>query len=484
MFGSILASAALLPLFGAGLLCALRSITSWVAAVRLLVWTTLFGGIIFIHLGSGAILVVFRDLFIVLPLYVAFLSGSAARQAFARIPADLALMLIVVVAYLGLSTLNTTAGSLMQVVIGLKIWLFYLPFLVIGLALAARPEAMFSVFRTILLWGAVACCIGLLQSFLVRVIGYQSTMTFFFGSKAADVTQHFAWFQDAGGIFRIPGTFTFATQYTNFLYLFLAVAAVEANADPDPRLRRYGQFAMFLAAFALLLSGSRATGLTVSAFFAGYFFFGLLRLGHLSLAPVAAIGGWAALQGIGFDPAGLFSTGSRLVGFYSRTFVFQSIGDALRYGPFGAGIGTSTNAARYAVAGLTAQLNLGYESYLAKVAAELGSIGLGVVGGFFVIVFVRITTELMKSRFRPANAIVAPFALYLLFNILTFFKGSPLDQDPGNIFFWLVLGVVIGISRMAVLQGDSIVAGAIPRPPILAEIGPAGPQPIGRHVPG
>jgi hypothetical protein len=480
MLGSILSSGMLLPIFAAGLLCALRSITSWVSAVRLIIWTTLFGGIIFIHLGSGALLIVFRDLFIVLPLYVAFLSGSAARQSFSRIPADLALALLVVLVYLGLSTLNTTAGSLMQVVIGLKIWLFYLPFLVIGLALAARPEAMFSVFRTILLWGVVACCIGLLQSFLVRVIGYQSTMTFFFGSKAADVTQHFAWFQDAGGIFRIPGTFTFATQYSNFLYLLLSVAAVEANADPDQRMRRLSQFAMFLAALALLLSGSRATGLTVSAFFAGYFFLGLLRLGQLSLAPVAVIGGWAALQVIGFDPAGLFSTGRRLFGFYSQTFVFQSITDALRYGPLGAGIGTSTNAARYAFAGLTGQLNLGFESYFAKIAAELGTIGLGIMIGFFLVILARIATETLRSWSRPAHTIVGPFALYLGYNVLTFFKGSPLDQDPGNIFFWLVLGVLVGVRRVAVAQGVAIPADAEQGAAASPGIGSAAPlRPIG-----
>ena len=165
---------------------------------------------------------------------------------------------------------------------------------------------MFSVFRTLFVWGMVACFIGLLQSFLVRLIGYQATMTFFFGAKAAAVTQGFAWFSDAGGIFRIPGTFTFATQYSSFLYLLLSVATIEANADPEPRFRRYGTVAMFIVAFALLLSGSRATGLTVSAFFAGYFLFGLMRSGAVTLAPVAVIAAWAMLQIIGFDPGALF----------------------------------------------------------------------------------------------------------------------------------------------------------------------------------
>jgi hypothetical protein len=256
----------------------------------------------------------------------------------------------------------------------------------------------------------------------------------------------------------------------------LTISTIEANADPDHRFRRVGSVAMFVVAFALLLSGSRATGLTVSAFFAGYVLFGLLRLGSLSLAPIAGIAGWAALQVIGFDPAALFSTGSGLLGFYSRTFIFQSITDALRNGPFGAGIGTSTNAARYAFAGLTGQLNLGFESYFAKVAAELGSIGLGVIAGFFLVIVARITTELMRARFRPANAIVAPFALYLLYNILTFFKGSPLDQDPGNIFFWLVLGVTVGVRWLAMPQNAAIPADAEQRAAGLPGLGSVSPS--------
>jgi hypothetical protein len=460
MFGSLFSSGLIFPLLGFGLLVALRSLTNWVAAIRMVIVVTIFGGIVFLHLGSGALLVIFRDLFVVVPLYVAFLSSGVSKESVNRLPADIALMLILMVAYMGLSTLNTTADSLSQVVIGLKIWLFYVPFLFIGLALAGRPEAMFSVFRTLFVWGMVACFIGLLQSFLVRLIGYQATMTFFFGTKAAAVTQGFAWFSDAGGIFRIPGTFTFATQYSNFLYLLLSVATIEANADPEPRFRRYGTVAMFIVAFALLLSGSRATGLTVSAFFAGYFLFGLMRSSAVTLAPVAIIAAWAMLQIIGFDPGALFSTGGRLVGFYSHSFVFQSIADALKYGPFGAGIGASTNAARYAAAGtlgLAGNGMLGFESYYAKIAAELGSIGLGIMIAFFALVVAKIGMGLLKVRNRPANAVVAPLGLYFLYNFITFFKGTPLDQDPGNIFLWLALGLIFGLTRKAELALSPVV---------------------------
>ena len=446
-------------LFG-GLACALLSVSSWVTAVRLIVVLTLFGGIVALHLGSGAIMIIFRDVFLVLPLYVAFLASPARLDGVGRMPAEIAMGLIFVVGYMGLATLNTNATSLLQVVIGLKVWLFYIPFLAVGLALAARPNAMLAVLRTLLIFGAVACLIGLAQSFLVRVIGYQATMNFFFGSKAADVTQHFAWFQDAGGIFRIPGTFTFVTQYTNFLYLLLTVAAVEANADPSPRTRNLARVVLYLAALALLLSGSRATGLTVTAFFAAYFMFNVLQTGTLTLAPVAVIGGIALLQIIGFDPAALFSTGGRLLGFYSRSIVIQSVQDALQQGAFGAGIGSSTNAARYGAAAATRYF--GYESFYGKVAGELGVVGLVLMASFFLMLLIRISSEALKCRRHASNMIVAPIAIYLLYNIVTLFKGSTLDQDPANIFFWLLLGIGLGARRTVVASAVSAERATVP----------------------
>lgn len=463
MLSSLSGITGFLLLFG-GVACALLSVSSWVTAVRLIVVLTLFGGIVALHIGSGAIMIIFRDVFLVLPLYIAFLASPARLDGIARMPAEIGLGLIFVVGYMGLATLNTNATSLLQVAIGLKVWLFYIPFLAIGLALAARPNAMLAVFRTLLICGTIACLIGLAQSLLVRLIGYQATMSFFFGSKASDVTQHFAWFQDAGGIYRIPGTFTFVTQYTNFLYLLLTVAAVESNADPNPRNRNLARVVLYLAALALILSGSRATGLTVTAFFAAYFLFNILQAGTLTLAPIALIGGLALLQIIGFDPAALFSTGGRLLGFYSRTLVFQSVQDAIQQGAFGAGIGSSTNAARYGI--VTAARYLGYESFYGKVAAELGVIGLMLMASFFLMLLIRISSEALKCRRHASNMIVAPIAIYLAYNIVTLFKGSTLDQDPANIFFWLLLGVVLGARRTvltsALISERASVVAAVP----------------------
>jgi hypothetical protein len=43
--------------------------------------------------------------------------------------------------------------------------------------------------------------------------------------------------------------------------------------------------------------------------------------------------------------------------------------------------------------------------------------------------------------------VIAPLAIYVLFNIAYSFKGFVIDTDPGNIFFWLALGLMIGLDQ-------------------------------------
>src|SRR4029077_19507929 len=61
----------LLVILGSGF--ALSSLSSWVRALHLLIAVVLFGGIVGVRLGSGALPVAIRDVSIVLPLYAAFL---------------------------------------------------------------------------------------------------------------------------------------------------------------------------------------------------------------------------------------------------------------------------------------------------------------------------------------------------------------------------------------------------------------------------
>jgi hypothetical protein len=448
MSGLITSPEFLFPLLLVGTFCAAVSISRWVRGFQLLVVMLLFGGIAGARIGITWFPIAFRDALIVLPLYTAFLFSGAAADSLARVPVDLALALSALLAWLMISLFNPEGLSGLQLFIGLKVWLFYIPFFLIGIALAVRPHALFKVFRALLVFGLVACAAGLLQAALIRLIGYQAAISLFFGPAAASVTQGFSAFYVGGNIYRIPGTFSFGSQYVGFLFLFITVAVIEANTDSDPRFRRIGRVAFYVGILAGLFSGTKGAFLMFPLFAAAFSMLGMIRAQLLIAAPLAiGVGVWA-ISAAGLDPFGLASYGAEQVQRYGEGFVFQQIADATSHGVFGEGIGSSTGAARFALLGSPAVSRLGFESYFAKTAAELGAVGLVIIVGLIVVIAMRATLSTIRHYGRVSNRIIAPFALYILYVLVTSLKGYPLDVDPANIFFWLAIGIIVGMDRV------------------------------------
>lgn len=441
--------------------CFLRSIANLASALHLLVLVLIFGGIVGVNLGGSGFVVPFRDAVIVLPLYLSVLTTNTGQQAITRIPIDLVLSIGSFLVVILVCLLNPVNEPLAQIVIGLKVWLYYIPFIVVGIVLARRPEFMIRLLRQILLWGGIACAVGLAQSLLVRVLGYHAAIELFFGASANLVTQEFAYFDSAGGIYRIPGTFSFVAQYGSFIYLYLTIAVMVVNWDPDMQIQRLARVAVFVAVLAGLLSGTRAMILVLPAMLVLYALLGLLNARLLLFAPVglAAVLGILSLAGV--DLIAYFFVGQRMAMSYTDQLIFTQISQALDTGLIGAGIGASTSAARYAFGATSAGdgLQYLYESYFAKAAAELGWLGLIAISVLFAVVAWRCMVTVQANLWHRGNAIVAPAAVYLLANIILSLKSFVLDTDPGNIFFWLFLGLMIGVDpprRGAVVPDDPV----------------------------
>lgn len=426
-----------------------KSIVNVAAAMHLLVIVLIFGGIVAVNIGAGGLAVPFRDIFIVLPLYLCIFTTREGQRAATLIPVDVTLAIVFFVLVTMVCVLNPEGGSAAQTLIGLKVWLFYIPFVVVGITVAHQPKVTVGLFRQILFWGSIACGVGLLQSLLVRLWGYDVAIRIFFGQYASRVTQGFAYFDRGGGIYRIPGTFSFVTQYAGFLYLFLTVAIIVANVDPDPRIRRFGTVAVFAAVLAGVLSGSRAAILVFPALLLLYGLFGVLPLRLLLFAPVG-VAIWAGgLALAGTNPVDYFLFGQELAVHYTQDFIFQQISYALDLGPMGSGLGASTAAARYAIGGAAIDDGplLFFESYFAKAAAEMGYLGLAAILIVFAVVAWRGILTIVANLYSREGAIIAPAVVYLGYNLVMSAKGFVLDVDPGNIFFWLLLGVVVGLDR-------------------------------------
>lgn len=449
MFNSTFSLIAAVIGLSVGAACFAKSLAKLENGLHFLILIVLFGGIVSVNFGSGVYAIAFRDVFIVLPLYLCVLSKTSGQEAISLIPGEILLALLLLISVVAVCIFNPANTSMGQVLIGLKVWLFYIPLLVIGVVIGSQPALTMRVLHLLFVWGTVACAIGLLQSLLVRIVGYSTVMHWFFGANAARVTQDFAFFEQAGGIYRIPGTFSFTAQYSGFLYIYLPITVIVSNIHPDPRFRQFARIAVFMAVIAGVLSGSRSNILIFPALLAIYAFCGVLSSRLLLLAPVGLAAGMGALALSHVDLVQFFIYGRELAGANTTDFIVEQVTDALGFGLLGDGIGAATGAARYAAGAgaLDTGAALGFESYFAKAAAELGWLGLCAIVILFIVILMRAISIAVVNLRRGENAITAPLLAYIGLIVVTSLRGWPLDTDPGNIFFWLFLGLMVGIDR-------------------------------------
>ncbi|MDB5395214.1 MAG: hypothetical protein JWM91_2720 [Rhodospirillales bacterium] len=439
-----------------GAFCFVKSMARLETGFLLLILMVMLGGIVGVDAGSGVYPVVFRDIFIVLPLYVGVFARKSGQDELLRIPGEIIFVLVLLILDVVLGTLNPNSVSFIQILVALKVWLFYMPFLGVGMVIAGRPSLTTRILRLVLFWGMIPCAVGLLQSLLVRVVGYETAIGWFFGDNAIKVTQGFAFFEEAGGIYRIPSTFSFVGQYGQFLYVYLTVAVTVINTDPKAQVRTVARFALMAAIVAAIFCGSRSAILVVPLLVAGYMACGLLKFRTLLLAPLGIVAGAIALSFSDLNLLEYFSFGDQLATNYANDFIGQQIADGLRYGFFGGGLGIATNAARHVVSSFADLGYVGFESYFAKAAAELGWLGFVIVCLLFLTILVRTWRVFSFNRYSERNAVIAPLAIYIFYTVVMSFKAGILDTDPSNIFFWLFLGMLIGAGKVrAATSGDT-----------------------------
>lgn len=449
--------------------CFVMSASRWDRGLHLLIIAVFFGGIVAVNLGSGAYSILFRDAFIVLPLYLGFFFRRVGQASLGKIPADLVLTLGLFLTSIFLGLFNSLDEPALELMIGLKVWVFYIPFLAIGLALAADPQRMLRFFHQMLYWGGAAAAIGLAQSVLVRLIGYERAIGLFFGAHASAVTQAFSYFEEAGGIYRIPGTFSFVSQYSVFLHFYVSVAMIEVNFDPSPKIRRLAQYALFLAILAAVLSGAREAIISIPLTLVLFAVCGLLKSRLLLAVPIGAALGFAALEATGLELVKYFYYGQELAGEYSIS-IWSMIGNGFDYGILGRGIGSATGSARYAFS-FTGDLVdngalVGFDSYIAKGAAELGYFGFAAVALTLFFIVARCGFTVLQNWARREKFVVAPLAIVVSFGLVSCLKGNLLDVDPGNILTWLFVGLMIGVSRRVAYAAPVFEAelGSVPSP--------------------
>jgi O-antigen ligase len=285
-------------------------------------------------------------------------------------------------------------------------------------------------------------------------IGYEPTMRFFCGDRAYIATQGFTRFQVGPSLlYRIPSTFSFVTQYFCYTLTVMTLAFIMYRTERNGVWRSIAITSLALFSVSCFLSGARAGFIAAPVVLSGF----LILDGHAT-GVIKAVAAIVALIVGGISAAGL--SGGALVRQlsdlgqqYTQTMVYDDLLTAAgRNGGLGSGTGTNTGSARYAFSPEEMDQAWGvrgFENYYAKAAAELGVLGLILCLCLHCYVVSRAWRLYQRAKDRQARAMGAGLLMFFLTVIVLDFKGSYLDLDPINMYFWIMCGLLFRLERVS-----------------------------------
>ena len=408
-----------------------------------------------------------KDLAFVIPAYIGFiLNEPRKRWLFPGLPLIpiAALSAIVLV-----ECFNPVLPNFLVALIGLKIWLFYLPLLVIGFWLVQGTDELQRLLAILLAAAAIPIFVGLVEAVLVDVLGKHQAVYDLYGAASAAATQNFAHFHyGSRDIWRIPSTFSFVAQYFSFTAAMTVVAYAWWRISGHARL---GLVPVFVLVLASLTSGERGA---------------LIMLPLLIVLMVALDGRVRLIATLGAVVAVMLAAALVLLGSGTeliRTVFGIGLGElhdtvivgfvqTLQLGLFGHGTGTATGASRFAFSG-TQPLYFGggftlatylLESWWLRTIYELGLPGFAAAIALFAVLVARGWRTVRSIRDTEIRAVAAAILAFLLWNLIYDLKGSLMNLDPINVYFWLLAGLMLRLGVDFARKGSQqVVMSSAPR---------------------
>jgi hypothetical protein len=342
-------------------------------------------------------------------------------------------------------------------VVGLKTWLFYLPMLFVGFALVNTVDDLVRFARFTVWIAAIPAGFGLVQAALYYG-GKPEAAYAIYGEAAHAATQMFTKFgaDDSGfGIVRLPSLFSYVMQYLLFLLCMLPLAVGLAMRQEQRGRERWMNFGfvllMILAAFA---SGSRGAFLIVpavlviAAVLSGRARRAMKRLVGVGVAVITGLVVIGSFLGGGVGP--LVGYIWEVTSFYLSGALFAHFQLAFSITLWGVGTGTATGPARLAFdSAERALLDLEQvENFYAKAVVELGVPGLIMVVWLLAVIGWRGYRGFRGLDNKVLRAFGAGLLSFYIVVLVYLIKGSVLDYDPINVYFWLLCGVLLKLPRL------------------------------------
>ena len=319
---------------------------------------------------------------------------------------------------------------LLAKLVGLKMRLLYIPALLLGYRFVRAP---IDAYRLSLVLAAASIPVAIFGIYL-----------YFAGPEAlvAMGASYSAMITSTTGFWRVPGTFNSPGQYGLYL-MFNSILVIGVLMTPGLTLRTRAILwvSLGLMVLAVLVSGSR-TPIVLIVACAGMITLGLGKIGRtfswaISLYLIFAIGFATLGPGIA-DRVGSIASTDHITRF-NNTYFGQMFIPKMLETPMGIGLGAATIGARHFS---ELQEVLLIESYWGIIALETGVLGFLV----FLMASATIVLFMMKARVTMRNADAAPLwyalASYVLVVTLMGPVNTSLDSTPGNLYYWLALGIL------------------------------------------
>lgn len=442
-----------------------RTIRNWRFGLEAFLLYMPISGAIQCWLYPAAWAVLIKDFAFVIPTYIGFVFSGEASEALAALPGPLRGVLTGFVTIVVIQALNPWGAKLLATLIGLKVWLFYLPMLLLGYSYVTSEGALLRLSRIMigLLW--LPCSIGLFQFLLSVKYGSAYAVGLFYSPEAAEASTHVYRTLD-NGLVAVPATFAFITQYLNYVLCMFVPVLGTIEIQHDTRWKKLAAVSLWLLCLAGFTTGARSAFLMVPGMLILFYLLKRGLTGAVYAVALAATTFLLAAWAFEIDVPALLNMEVDLTNQYAYESTVNEFGGALRLTQLGQGVGSHTGAARNA-ADDPDVFSVGFENYYAKTVAELG------LPGLFIVLILQI--EMIFYSYHCAKSLIdsplqrfclattALTVIVLIYNV----KGTVIDEDPLNALYWLFGGATLATSVIGWEQ--EFVADAVVNPRGLTE---------------
>ena len=338
-------------------------------------------------------------------------------------------------------------------ILGLKVFLGYVPLIGCAYYLIRDKRDFLFLSRLQIVLTLICCVLGFIQYLLLLTgicqgtRGLEGNALFVTSLEARCYFGGALLYSPEEGVIRLPGTFVAPWQWAWFLISSTFFTFATGFTDPSTIWRLVGLGSLVTVFINSVISGQRIALALVPTCFGIL----LLLTGQIAnLKRFIPIGiGLALVLGIVMvtNPAVVQERTESFTGRWDASppqdFIVQQFEENWKNvdGPLGSGLGRATNSAR--VMGSTKLV----ETYYPKVLYEVGILGvltfLGLVTSLTIIGFK--TYRSIKNRnFRSYGAALWVFILFISYNTYYY----PLDVDPVAVYYWFFAGVLFKLPEL------------------------------------